>query len=134
VAVILFPAGALVLPTREVRVPGGLIDDFDVHGRLALLPVAGYFLGWLVPNAKMKGSMFILPNLMNVVPAGLTIVAFVAGRRPLRGWVTAGFVLLLTCTMLFVYTTPGPEPLPSLAGQPDLESWYRGTPSKASRW
>lgn len=112
VAVLIFLAGALILPTREVRVPGGLIEDFDLHGRLALLPVAGYLVGWLVPNAKMNGSMFILPNLMNVLLAGLAIVAFVAGRRPLRTWVTVGFALLLTYTMVFVYSTPGPDPMP----------------------
>lgn len=112
VAVLIFLAGALVLPTREVRVPGGLIEDFDVHGRLALLPVAGYLLGWLVPNARMNSTMFNPSNLMNVLMAGLAIVAFVAGRRPLRTWATAGFALLLTYTMIFVYSTPGPDPLP----------------------
>lgn len=111
-AVLIFLAGALVLPTREVRVPGGLIEDFDVHGRLALLPVAGYVLGWLVPNARMNGSMFILPNLMNVLLAGLAIAAFFAGRRPLRTLATVGFAVLLAYTMTFVYSTPGPDPLP----------------------
>lgn len=112
VAVLLFIGGALVLPTREGRVPGGLIEDFEVHGRLSLLAVAAYFLGWLAPNAKLNGSLFILPNLINVVLACLAVGAFLATRRRVRAWVTVVFALLLAYTLAFIYSTPGPVRTP----------------------
>ena len=109
VAVLIFMSGALVLPTREGRVTGGLIKDFEAHGRLSLLPLAAYLLGWLVLNAKLNGSLFILPNLLNVILAGMAVAAFRTDRSQTRRWITLGFALLLLYTLIFVYSTPGPE-------------------------
>ncbi|MDH3733913.1 MAG: hypothetical protein OEU54_10285, partial [Gemmatimonadota bacterium] len=109
VAVLIFMAGALVLPTREGRVAGGLIKDFEAHGRLSLLALAAYFLGWLGLNAKLNGSLFIFANLLNVMHAGLAVAAFFSTRSRTRGWITVGFALLLLYTLIFVYSTPGPE-------------------------
>lgn len=49
-AVLLFLAGGIILPRGGARTEGGLIADFDAHGRLGLLFLAAYLLCWIPLN------------------------------------------------------------------------------------
>jgi len=107
-AVALFLAGALVLPSRISFAEGDLLDDFVTHGRFSLLALAAYILGWMPANAKLSnGNLFHDGNYINVVLASLILIAFKS--RSNRVWLatTAGFYLIFLYAVLFIYSTPG---------------------------
>jgi len=108
-AVALFLAGALILPTRESRVEGGLLADFEVHGRLALLSVTAYILGWMPANARMNDGFLVEANLVNLGLIPFVLVAFAARNLKVRSAATVVFLLVFIYAVLFVWSIPGPE-------------------------
>ena len=108
-AVLLFMAGALIFPTRSARVTGGLIKDFDVHGRLALVGVAAYMLVTMITNARVNDSFFILANLVNALLAALAMLTYLNRRQSIRAGATVVFSVLLLYAFAFLYALPGPS-------------------------
>ena len=112
-AIALFLAGAMLLPTRASTARAGLREDFIVHGRYSLLALIVYLLGWIAPNAKMDGGIvFNEANVLNTVMAGVAIVAFKSKDE--RIWIiaTALFYVLFAYAVLAFYSTPGAQPPP----------------------
>ena len=106
-------AGTLILPTREARVEGGLLADFAAHGRLALVALICYVIGWLPANARMnEGQFFSAPNWSNLGLAALMFVVFRSRNTRVQKVVTVVFFVVFACVLLFVYSVPGPERTP----------------------
>ena len=107
-AVALFLAGALVLPSRVSFAKGDLLDDFVTHGRYSLLALAAYLLGWIPANMRMNnGEPLHEAYLSNIALAILALIAFKS--RSSRVWLTTTvlFYLLFALTLLSIYSTPG---------------------------
>jgi hypothetical protein len=107
-AIALFLAGALLLPTRASTAKAGLRDDFVVHGRYSLLALSVYLLGWIAPNAKLDdGDVFTESNVLNSVMVILALIAFKSKVE--RVWLiaTVAFYVVFGYTVLTSYATPG---------------------------
>ena len=106
-AILLFLSGALVLPTRDRDVQAGLLDDFEAHGRLALVPVSVYLLLWIPMNVRMGAAEWVsLDNGIDVALASLAAVAFFARTPRVRGG-TLLIYLLVEAWGVFVIWSPG---------------------------
>jgi hypothetical protein len=112
-AIALFLAGAMLLPTRASTAKASLREDFIIHGRYSLLALVFYLLGWIAPNAKMDGgNVFSEANALNTVMAVLAIIAFKSKDE--RVWIitTTVFYIVFWYTVLAFYATPGAQPGP----------------------
>jgi hypothetical protein len=107
-AVLLFAAGALVLPT-EAQLTGALRVDFEKHGRLALIPFVAYQLLWFPTNfrADQDVSQFIdllrPGNLANFILIALLITGFRAKKRVLQSATVITFGLVLAWASTFAW-------------------------------
>ena len=118
-AIALFLAGAMLLPTRASTAKAGLREDFVAHGRYALLALIVYLLGWIAPNAKMDGGVvFTEANVLNTVMAVVALVAFRSKDERIWIFSTVLFYGLFGYTVLAIYSTPGAQPP---AGVPQIE-------------
>ena len=106
-AVLLFMSGALVLPTRDRELAGGLLKDFDVHGKWALVPISIYLLMFIPMNVRMGNSWFALANLPDVLLGVLAAVAFTTKRPGARGVSTVIYLIVTIWAVLFVWSEPG---------------------------
>lgn len=112
-AVALFLAGTLILPTREARVEGGLMADFSAHGRLALVALICYLIGWLPANARLnEGQLFTPANWWNVGLAAFAFVVFWSRSAKIQKVATVLFFGAFAYVLFFVYSIPGPERTP----------------------
>ena len=112
-AIALFLAGAMLLPTRASTAKAGLREDFVAHGRYALLALIVYLLGWIAPNAKMDGGVvFTEANVLNTVMAVVALVAFRSKDERIWIFSTVLFYGLFGYTVLAIYSTPGAQPPP----------------------
>lgn len=105
VAVVLFLAGGIVLPTPGAESTDALIDDFEKNGKLSLLFVAAYQLFWVPGNAMWDGwlSIAVWYNLALTVPL---LVAYFARPGPLRNAAAALYFAALAFALLFIWSTP----------------------------
>ena len=105
--VLLFLGAGLILPAyRERRT--SLIDDFDKHGRLALVPL-GMALAVAVPlNVYQHGNPWTqTANLLNVALTALIIMTMLTRNRKVQGAAALTFGALQIYGMLFVWSRPG---------------------------
>ena len=82
--ILLFASGALILPSESQQRSGDLLDDFDIHGRLGLIPLALYFGMWLPMSYRIDQATLDPGNIANLVLAVLVGVGFVAKGRFVR--------------------------------------------------
>lgn len=102
--VLLFASGALVLPSESQQRSGSLLDDFREHGRLGLIPLAGYHLFWIPTAYRMDQAMFEAGNYANIALAAVAVIGFTAKRASLQ-WVSAvAFGLIVVWASVFVWT------------------------------
>lgn len=112
-AIALFLAGAMLLPTRASTAKAGLKDDFIVHGRYSLLALVLYLLGWIAPNAKIDGGTVLTEtNVLNSVMAILAIIVFKSTNEKVWAIATTVFYIVFWYTVLAFYATPGAQPGP----------------------
>ena len=106
-AVLLFASGALVLPTESQQRQGALLEDFQEHGRLSLIPLAIYCFSWVPTSMRLGPSPFVSGNLAIMALSALALMGFLS-RRPL---VRSGTVLLFAAiqiwAMIFVWAGAG---------------------------
>jgi hypothetical protein len=109
--ILLFLAAGLVLPGPGVRdVPDDLLDDFQQHGRLALIPFAIVTLDSIVSNVVQYGDAWLgRANVLNMIFILLVVIAFFS-RRHLRAAATIGVGAVLVYGLAFVYSRPGVPP------------------------
>ena len=111
-AIALYVAGTLVLPSRSSTAKGDLLDDYLKNGRYALLALAAYILGWIIPNAMDNGEVVSLANVLNVLLASLALLTFASRSSKVWLGTTIVFYGIFLYAVLFVYSAPGTEPLP----------------------
>ena len=109
--ILLFLAAGLILPGPGVReVPDTLLDDFQQHGRLALIPFAVVLLDSIVGNVFQYGDEWLgRANVLNMSFIVLVTVAFFA-EKYWRAAATIGTGALLVYGLAFVYSRPGVPP------------------------
>jgi hypothetical protein len=108
---LLFIAAGLILPgPRERARNESLIDDFQLHGRLALLPFALVTIDSILLNVFQYGDVwFGQANVFNMIFAALTLAAFFTqGKLRAASTLAVGAVLLYGLT--FVWSAPGVPP------------------------
>lgn len=105
VAVVLFLAGGVVLPTPGAESSDPLIDDFEKNGKLSLLFVAAYQLCWVPGNAMWDGwlNIAVWYNLALTVPL---LLAYFARPGNLRNAAACLYFAALAFAMLFIWSTP----------------------------
>jgi len=91
-AVILFLAGGIVLPTPGTDTGSSLIDDFEKRGKFSLLFVAAYLIFWVPLNAWGNAGWLNPAVFINLVMAALVLIAHYARPGSFRDAV-ATFVL-----------------------------------------
>jgi hypothetical protein len=109
-AVLLFAAGALVLPSDSSRTDD-LLEDFRAHGKISLVPFVLYQLVWIPTNFRAGGSTELIHlldpgNLANLILITLLVIAFFAKRTFVHAVVVLLFALVLTWAQAFVWS-PG---------------------------
>ena len=103
-AVLLFASGALVLPSESQQRSGNLLDDFQEHGRLGLIPLAAYHLLWLPTAYRMGQATLEAGNLANLALAALAVIGLTT-RRSAAQWATVtAFGLVIVWASVFVWT------------------------------
>jgi len=105
VAVILFLAGGIVLPTPGADSGVSLIDDFEKNGKLSLLFVAAYQAFWIPGNALWDGwlSVAVWYNVALTIPL---LVAYRARPGALRNAAASVYFIALVFALLFIWSTP----------------------------
>ena len=106
-AVLLFLSGALILPTRDRDLAVGLLDDFDVHGKYALVPISVYLLMFIPMNVRMGNSWFALVNIPDVILGVLAAVAFLTKKPGARAVSTLLYLAVTAWAVFFLWSKPG---------------------------
>lgn len=88
-ALSLFAAGGLVLPSATDDYPTDLDQYFDEHGRWAVGMVAAFLVAGSVANVVLFGlDPFGSMNMLNAVGLVLAVAAILARQRPVRSTIT----------------------------------------------
>jgi hypothetical protein len=105
-AVLLYLAGGLVLPSQGRGLPGNLLDDFDKFGRRALYPLGGFLFVGIAMNLGV-GLSFTHPINVFVYVLVIPLVAVLfSSRRALQRGATIVFALVQAYALLFVWSRP----------------------------
>jgi hypothetical protein len=105
-AIIIFLAGATVLPAPASQRTTDLIDDFNYRGKISLLFFAAYFLGWDVLAVMFWGPRMGLLAAVNIAMAALSIAANVIERPRVREFLHGALIALTIYGMIYVWATP----------------------------
>jgi hypothetical protein len=108
-AILVFLSGATVLPPVTSIGERDLIDDFDTRGRISLLFLALYLIGWIA-----VGVLFWVPSLWHLalVNGSMSIALILAYLAPNARARTGLHIILIAMTVygaLTVWTTPSLE-------------------------
>ena len=111
-SILLFLAAGLVLPSPGVNeVSDNLLDDFQKHGRLALIPFAIVTLDAIVQNVFQYGDKWLgEANVLNMIFIVLVLIAFFA-KKFVQAMATISLGILLIYGLAFVWSRPGVPPL-----------------------
>ncbi|MDH3645781.1 MAG: hypothetical protein OER80_03320 [Gammaproteobacteria bacterium] len=74
-ALLLFAAAALILPTRPAETKTDLLEDFQADGRWALIVMVSYFLVAVTANTALFGLALTAP--LNLLTLSLTVLPLV---------------------------------------------------------
>jgi hypothetical protein len=109
-AILVFLAGATVLPHSLSSLgERGLKEDFETRGRISLILLALYTMGWIV-----VGIMFRIPELwhlalVNGMYALVALATFRASRSRVRTALHLALIVITVYGALTVWTTPSLE-------------------------
>ena len=101
--VLLFASGALILPSESLQRVGELIEDFRQHGRLALIPLAGYFILWIPMSYRIDGATFDAGNIANLILTLLVVGGIYAKRSLIQSVMVILFSAVLIWASVFVW-------------------------------
>jgi hypothetical protein len=109
--VLLFLAAGLVLPGPGLRQePDSLLEDFQNHGRLALIPFAIVTLDAILNNVLQYGdTWFSEANILNLVFIMLVLIAFFT-RKLMQQTATIALGAVLIYGLMYVWSRPGVAP------------------------
>ena len=105
-AITIFLGGATVLPSSTPTRDSSLIEDFETRGRISMVFLALYLVGWIV-----VGIMFWIPELwhLSLVNGLMALILMVAYAQPKARVRTALHLSLVAITVygaLTVWTAP----------------------------
>jgi hypothetical protein len=108
-AMVIFLAGATVLPPLTHIGERDLIEDFESRGRISLLHIAFYLVGWIG-----VGIMFWIPGfwhlvVVNGLMSAVAIVAYTTTNERHRTGLHLVLVAITIYGALTVWTTPNLE-------------------------
>jgi hypothetical protein len=101
---LLFASGALILPSESEQRSGDLLNDFHDHGRLGLIPLAGYHLLWIPTAYRIDQATFEAGNYANLALMGLAVLGLSTRRVSLQWASGAVFGLVVVWASVFVWT------------------------------
>ena len=103
--VLLFLGAGLVLPHGEVE-GDDLLADFESEGRLSVLLVAGYLVGWMPLNAYLDSSWLTDGVYFNALVSTVLLVAYFPTSSRTRTAASVLFFILQAYGLAFVWSTP----------------------------
>jgi len=108
-AIMIFLAGATVLPPSKSVSERGLLEDFETRGRVSLVFLALYLLGWIG-----VGALFWVPSMWQLVAvnglfAVMALLAYGSSNARARTWLHIALVVMTIYGSLTVWTTPSLE-------------------------
>ena len=106
-AILLFFSGALILPARDKELASGLLRDFEIHGKLALIPVSLYLLLWMPLNVRMGFGWVSPENVADVLLVVLAGVVFFARGQRIRMVATVSYLVVAVWGVFFVWSPGG---------------------------
>jgi hypothetical protein len=102
-AVLLFAAGGLVLPTGLGDYPDDLGAYFQHDGRWAVAVVTAYHVTAIIANTTLFDvDVFGLMNIWNMLSIAITVVVISAKRRSIQGTATIAFGVWF-CVYLWMF-------------------------------
>lgn len=105
-AVVLFLSGGVVLPTPGTEAGESLIDDFEQRGKLSLVFLAAYILGWVPANAWSEGSWLTSDVWLNIGLIVPLLITYYSRNQNFRSAAGATFFVAQAYGLLFVWATP----------------------------
>lgn len=105
-AIVIFLSGATVLPPPGSSKTSSLIEDFETRGKISLLFLASYLIGWIVVAIMFWTEQFIHLVIVNFVLAVVAAIAYFANRPQTRPLLHSILVAITLYGMLTVWVTP----------------------------
>ena len=102
-SILLFFAGALILPRDSTQRPESLLEDFRLDGRLGLAPLAAYHALWLPTNWYFYGNYLGIESMINVVLFGLALTALWRMSARVQGVVVIAYAAVFTYASVFLW-------------------------------
>ena len=99
----------MILPTRDRELASGLLEDFEAHGRFALVPVSIYLLLWMPMNYRMGVPWLSLENGLDVVLGILAAVAFISKDQLARAGASLLYLAVAAWGVFSIWARPGIE-------------------------
>lgn len=108
-AFLVFLSGATVLPPLTVLGQRGLIEDFETRGRISLVFLALYLVGWIGVGIMFWKPEFWHLVLVNGLMAIVLIFTYVASSARVRTGLHLVLIAMTIYGALTVWTTPNLE-------------------------
>ncbi len=113
-AIVIFLSGATVLPPTGSSKSPNLIEDFDTRGKISLVFLDFYLIGWIGVAIMFWTPEFVHLVIVNLVMALTAIIAYFAQHSQARSLIHGILIAMTFYGMMTVWTTPSlEEPLTS---------------------
>ena len=113
-AITIFLSGATVLPPPGPSKTRELIEDFVTRGKISLVFLALYLLGWIVVAIMFWTEAFVHLVIVNSVMTATAVTAFLAKKQKARSVLHGMLIVMMIYGMITVWTPPSlEEPLTS---------------------
>lgn len=108
-AIVIFLAGATVLPSSGSSRSSNLIEDFDARGKISLMFFALYFIGWIVVAIMFWTDQFITLVIANSIMATASMIAYYSRSPHIRSVLHGVLISLTLYGLIYVWATPSLE-------------------------
>jgi len=107
-AVFIFLGAGLLLPVSREPYTNCLLQDFNKHGRLALIPlIAMHLMAWPMNMYMANVPLFDKANYLNFIMITLTTVGHKVTRLTWQTIVASIYLLILIYAMFNIWSRPG---------------------------
>jgi len=116
-AITIFLSGATVLPPPGASQTRNLIEDFVTRGKISLVFLALYLLGWILVAIMFWTEAFVHLVIVNSVMAGIATIAFFTQAQKARSVLHGMLIVIMIYGLITVWTPPNlEEPLTGISG------------------